>query len=110
MNLLVTPQQAEMLSLAGGQMTMQLVLRNPLDTAVIVIPGITLSSIFSGQPPPVVHSLQVSHARSLAVNATPGFRGCRNGTPHRPQLARPDGDHLGQQSNRNKDAERMVAR
>ncbi len=32
-NLLVTPEQAEMLSLAGSQMTVQLVLRNPLDTS-----------------------------------------------------------------------------
>jgi pilus assembly protein CpaB len=71
-NLLVTPQQAEMLSLASSQMTLQLVLRNPLDTAVTAIPGISLSSIFSGQPPPVVHSLPVS--RSLAIKPAPSVR------------------------------------
>jgi pilus assembly protein CpaB len=51
-NLLVTPQQAEMLSLAGSEMTIQLVLRNPLDTAVTAIPGVTLASIFSGEAAP----------------------------------------------------------
>jgi pilus assembly protein CpaB len=68
-NLLVTPQQAEMLSLASNQMTLQLVLRNPLDTVVTAIPGITLSSILSGEVQPVVRSLPVS--RSLAVKAAP---------------------------------------
>jgi pilus assembly protein CpaB len=68
-NLLVTPEQAEMLSLAGSQMTMQLVLRNPLDTAVTPIPGIDLATIFSGQVAPVVRSLPVS--RSLAVKPAP---------------------------------------
>jgi pilus assembly protein CpaB len=68
-NLLVTPQQAEMLSLASSQMTLQLVLRNPLDTAVTAIPGITLASIFSGQAPSVVRSLPVS--RSIAIKPAP---------------------------------------
>jgi pilus assembly protein CpaB len=70
-NLLVTPEQAEMLSLASSQMTLQLVLRNPLDTVVTAIPGITLASIFSGQAPPVVRSLRVSH--SLAIKPAPGI-------------------------------------
>ena len=48
-NLLVTPQQAEMLSLASSQMTLQLVLRNPLDKVITTTPGITLSGIFSGE-------------------------------------------------------------
>jgi len=68
-NLLVTPEQAEMLSLAGSQMTVQLVLRNPLDTAVAVIPAVSLSSIFSGQPAPVAHSPQLP--RPIAVKPAP---------------------------------------
>jgi pilus assembly protein CpaB len=68
-NLLVTPEQAEMLSLAGSQMTVQLVLRNPLDAKVEAIPAISLASIFSGQAPPVVHSPQTS--RSLAGKRPP---------------------------------------
>ena len=68
-NLLVTPQQAEMLSLASSQMTLQLVLRNPLDTVVTAIPGITLASILSAQASPVVRSPSVS--RSLPLKTTP---------------------------------------
>jgi pilus assembly protein CpaB len=48
-NLLVTPPQAEILSMAGNQMTIQLVLRNPLDTAIEATPGVTLTNIFAGQ-------------------------------------------------------------
>jgi pilus assembly protein CpaB len=54
-NLLVTPIQAEMLSLAGNQMAMQLVLRNPADTQLAPTRGVTMSNIFSLQdqaPPP----------------------------------------------------------
>ena len=62
-NLLVTPAQAEMLSLASNQMTIQLVLRNPTDTLVITTPGITLSGIFSGQAAPTIHlPTKVVHA------------------------------------------------
>jgi pilus assembly protein CpaB len=61
-NLLVTPQQAEMLSLASIQMTLQLVLRNPMDTTITAPPGVTLSSILFGQARPVVRSQPVSHS------------------------------------------------
>jgi pilus assembly protein CpaB len=47
-NLLVTPQQAEMLSLAANQTTIQLVLRNPLDTQVAKTSGTALATIFGG--------------------------------------------------------------
>lgn len=54
-NLLVTPLQAEMLSLASNQMTMQLVLRNPVDNELARSKGVTMSNIFTIQdqaPPP----------------------------------------------------------
>jgi pilus assembly protein CpaB len=70
-NLLVTPEQAEMLSLAGSQMTLQLVLRNPLDTVVTAIPGITMASILSGQAPPVVRGLPLSRSLPLKPAASP---------------------------------------
>lgn len=47
-NLLVTPEQAEILSLASSQTRIQLVLRNPLDTAISQPPGTAVSSLFSG--------------------------------------------------------------
>jgi pilus assembly protein CpaB len=48
-NLLVTPEQAEILSLASNQVKIQLVLRNPLDTKVAVVPGTATSNLFSGE-------------------------------------------------------------
>ena len=45
-NLLVTPEQAEKLSLAANQTTIQLVLRNPLDTQVAKTSGTALSLLF----------------------------------------------------------------
>jgi len=44
-NLLVTPEQAETLSLASHQTTIQLVLRNPLDREVAHTPGTALSRL-----------------------------------------------------------------
>src|SRR6185312_7581128 len=46
-NLLVTPEQAELLSLASNQTKIQLVLRNPLDTETPKTPSIAMSSVFS---------------------------------------------------------------
>jgi pilus assembly protein CpaB len=46
-NLLVTPEQAEVLSLASGEARIQLVLRNPLDTVVANTSGSNTSAIFS---------------------------------------------------------------
>jgi pilus assembly protein CpaB len=47
-NLLVTPEQAEKLSLAAAQTSIQLVLRNPLDREVAVTPGTAMAYLFSG--------------------------------------------------------------
>jgi pilus assembly protein CpaB len=49
-NLLVNPEQAETLTLAGNQQVkIQLVLRNPLDTKTDAVPGTAMGNIFSGQ-------------------------------------------------------------
>jgi len=50
-NLLVTPDQAEMLSLASNQTTIQLVLRNPLDTQMAKTPGTAVSELFAANGP-----------------------------------------------------------
>jgi len=47
-NLLVTPDQAEQLSLASHQTTIQLVLRNPLDRDIATTSGTAVASLFSG--------------------------------------------------------------
>jgi pilus assembly protein CpaB len=48
-NLLVTPEQAELLSLATNQVKIQLVLRNPLDTKIAAVPGTATSNLFTGE-------------------------------------------------------------
>lgn len=48
-NVLVTPEQAEVLNLASTETKIQLVLRNPLDREVVKTPGTALQSLFTGQ-------------------------------------------------------------
>jgi pilus assembly protein CpaB len=45
-NLLVTPDQAETLSLATNQVSIRLVLRNPLDTKIAQVAGTTTANLF----------------------------------------------------------------
>lgn len=49
-NLLVTPEEAEILSLAGNETRIQLVLRNPLDQEKAEPPGTATAYLFSGRP------------------------------------------------------------
>ncbi|MCC7175584.1 MAG: Flp pilus assembly protein CpaB [Bryobacterales bacterium] len=49
-NVLVTPEQAEVLSLISNDMRIQLILRNPLDTQETKTPGMSAGSVFSGSP------------------------------------------------------------
>jgi pilus assembly protein CpaB len=57
-NLLVTPEQAELLSLASNQTHIQLVLRNPLDTQVARTTGTAMANLFADgnvvKPKPLV--------------------------------------------------------
>ncbi|HXB67448.1 MAG TPA: Flp pilus assembly protein CpaB [Candidatus Acidoferrales bacterium] len=46
--LLVTPEQAEQLSLASAQTSIQLILRNKLDSDMTKTPGTALANLFSG--------------------------------------------------------------
>jgi len=45
---LATPEQAEILSLASAQTTVQLALRNPMDKAIAKTPGTAVGRLFSG--------------------------------------------------------------
>jgi pilus assembly protein CpaB len=49
-NLLVTPAQAELLSLAGNETHIQLVLRNPLDTQIAKTTGSDMTQLFGDTP------------------------------------------------------------
>jgi pilus assembly protein CpaB len=50
-NLLVTPEQAQLLSLASNQTRIQLVLRNPLDTDTPDITSVAIGSVFADSEP-----------------------------------------------------------
>jgi pilus assembly protein CpaB len=51
-NLLVTPEQAQLLSLASNQTKIQLVLRNPLDTDTPKTPSMAMNSVLSDATAP----------------------------------------------------------
>jgi pilus assembly protein CpaB len=51
-NLLVTPEEAEVLSLASNETRIQLVLRNPLDTQTAKVPGTQMAKLFGEVPKP----------------------------------------------------------
>jgi pilus assembly protein CpaB len=68
-NLLVTPEQAEILSLASSQTHIQLVLRNPLDTQIGQPPGTAVANLFSGKdnpPSPKPHTMPRAAAAHTA--------------------------------------------
>jgi pilus assembly protein CpaB len=49
-NLLVTPEQAELLSLASNNQTrIQLVLRNPMDRQQVTPPGVEMANLFGAE-------------------------------------------------------------
>jgi pilus assembly protein CpaB len=52
-NLLVSPEQAEVLSLAGNETKIQLILRNPLDQKVTETKGTAVSELFGRHAPEV---------------------------------------------------------
>jgi pilus assembly protein CpaB len=54
-NLLVTPEQAETLSLITSGVKIQLALRNPLDTKTADVPMTAMGNIFGDQGPPPAH-------------------------------------------------------
>ncbi len=79
-NLLVNPEQAEMLSLASSQTTIQLVLRNPMDTQIAKTPGTAVSQLFRSDMPfprdqkvaqPVMATPAPRPARPVPVPAKP---------------------------------------
>jgi len=72
-NLLVTPSQAEILSLASNETHIQLVLRNPMDTEIAKPPGAIMSNLFGGArtPEPVPTSIPRSAEPPFLLRPTP---------------------------------------
>jgi pilus assembly protein CpaB len=69
-NLLVTPEQAELLSLANNETKIQLVLRNPIDHQMATPPGTELASVFGGPEAPVVPVKPVPAPKPIRVAVT----------------------------------------
>jgi pilus assembly protein CpaB len=74
-NLKVTPEQAETLSLAAAEARLQLVLRNPLDTEVSQTPGTSVANLYTGMrglaPPPKPVGPRVVRAAPPAPKEAP---------------------------------------
>jgi pilus assembly protein CpaB len=70
-NLLVTPEQAQLLSLASSQTKIQLVLRNPLDTDTAKTPSIAMAAVFSDGPAPAKPKQVVFKKPAPPVQAPP---------------------------------------
>lgn len=90
-NLLVNPRDAEVLSLAGNETRIQLVLRNPSDTGITQSPGSSTAELFGGQktPPPArisktLPATTISEPLPAAVPAVPAFETIEviNGAKH----------------------------
>lgn len=73
-NLLVTPEQAENLSLASSQTRIQLILRNPLDTQIGKPPGSMVANLFSDRVTPPPPPRPSSPARPRVTPAAPTAR------------------------------------
>jgi pilus assembly protein CpaB len=59
-NLMVTPEQAEILSLATSEEKIQLVLRNPLDTQIAPTTGTVVKNLFADKNPAPVKARQAA--------------------------------------------------
>jgi pilus assembly protein CpaB len=68
-NLLVTPEQAQVVDLASNQTKIQLVLRNPLDTKTDEVAGAAQISLFKSVKAPI----KVQTAKVAAPKAPPAF-------------------------------------
>jgi pilus assembly protein CpaB len=68
-NLLVTPEQAEVLSLASNETRIQLVLRNPLDTQIATPPGTVMAALFADHNAPAPMKARAAPLQRASVSA-----------------------------------------
>ncbi len=90
-NLLVTPEQAEILALASGQGngSVRLVLRNPLDTQVTQLNGNQMENIFYGDKPKAPPALH--HAARKKAVETDSVEVDNGSTPTVEKFSAPEG-------------------
>jgi pilus assembly protein CpaB len=69
--LLVTPDDAQRLTLASTEGHIQLSLRNPLDTKQDEVPASNSRGLYKGMPAPVVEHPRVHHVETAKVTPPP---------------------------------------
>jgi pilus assembly protein CpaB len=70
-NVLVTPEQAEKVTLASSEARIQLILRNPLDQDQVSTSGAEFSGLFTGMAPKKIEAAPAPAPRRAAPVATP---------------------------------------
>ncbi len=93
-NLLVTPEQAEMLSLASNSLKVQLVLRNPLDTQIAKVPATAMNTLFGGvTPPPAEHPQAAAKKAPKPVANTYSIQVINGSKSTEEKFSSPEGQH-----------------
>ncbi len=92
-NLLVNPEQAEMLSLASNSLKIQLVLRNPLDTEIAKVPSTAMGTLLGSPAPPPTETHKAAPkiapkpANSYAITVINGSKSTEE------KFSSPEGQH-----------------
>lgn len=92
-NLLVTPDQAQQLSLASNSLKIQLVLRNPLDTQIAKVPATAMSTLFGGQAPPAQHPQAAPKKAPKPVSNTFSIQVINGSKSTEEKFSSPEGQH-----------------
>jgi pilus assembly protein CpaB len=92
-NLLVTPEQAEQLSLASNQLKIQLVLRNPLDTTVAPVPTTAMGELLAGGPTAPKPKRVVAKAAPKPVVPTYSIQVINGSSSTEEKFSSPEGQH-----------------
>lgn len=93
-NLLVTPEQAEMLSLASNSLKVQLVLRNPLDTQISKVSSTAMSTLFGNPAPsPADHPHAAPKKAAKPVSNTYAITVINGSKSTEEKFSSPEGQH-----------------
>ena len=92
-NLLVTPEQAETLSLASNSLKIQLVLRNPLDTQMAKVPPTAMSTIFTSTAPPPAAPRRATGGEKKPAPKTYSITISNGSKTTESKFATPEGQH-----------------
>ncbi|MDR3754471.1 MAG: Flp pilus assembly protein CpaB [Terracidiphilus sp.] len=92
-NLLVTPEQAETLSLASNSLKIQLVLRNPLDTQMAKVPPTAMNTIFTSTAPPPAAPRRATGGEKKPVPKTYSITISNGSKTTESKFATPEGQH-----------------